>query len=113
MTYQYAILAIFVTFALLEAKHGKFFKKDTEVTSDGYVELIGTLMLFIVTQPFVLFSSAFLMSQAFPDYAGVLANSSFLIHIALLLIFDDMMQYWWHRASHNNRFLYFLHRAPS
>lgn len=111
MTYQYAILAIFVTFALLEAKHGKFFKKDTEVTSDGYVELIGTLMLFIVTQPFVLFSSAFLMSQAFPDYAGVLANSSFLIHIALLLIFDDMMQYWWHRASHNNRFLYFLHRA--
>ena len=29
----------------------------------------------------------------------------------LLLIFDDMMQYWWHRASHNSRFLYFLHRA--
>ncbi len=111
MTFQYAILAIFVTFALIEAKNGKFFRKESEVKSDGYVEIIGSLMLFMFTQPLILFTSAFLMGQALPEYAGVLANSSIVLHIALLLIFDDMMQYWWHRASHNSRFLYFLHRA--
>jgi len=110
VTFQYAILAIFVTFALIEAKNGKFFRKESEVKSDGYVEIIGSLMLFMFTQPLILFTSAFLMGQALPEYAGVLANSSIVLHIALLLIFDDMMQYWWHRASHSFPWLYNLHR---
>lgn len=46
-----------------------------------------------------------------PQYQGALSNSSTFLHIALLLIFDDMMQYWWHRLSHSTRFLYNLHRA--
>lgn len=62
MGYQLAILAVFITFALLEAKSGKLFKKATEVSDDGKVELIGTLLLFIVTQPLVLFCSATMMA---------------------------------------------------
>ena len=31
--------------------------------------------------------------------------------LVLLLIFDDMMQYWWHRLSHTYIPLYKLHRA--
>ncbi|MDY6884158.1 MAG: sterol desaturase family protein, partial [Pseudomonadota bacterium] len=111
MNYQWAILAVFITFALLEAKNGKLFKKSSEVSDDGKVELIGTLLLFVVTQPFVLFSSAAIMALAFPQLQGALADSPVLLHIALLLIFDDMMQYWWHRLSHSTRFLYNLHRA--
>jgi len=41
MGYQWAILAVFIMFALLEAKNGKLFKKATEVSDDGKVELIG------------------------------------------------------------------------
>ena len=59
----------------------------------------------------MLFSAGYAMSLALPQYAGVLADSSIWLQIGLLLIFDDMLQYWWHRASHNSRFLYFLHRA--
>jgi len=44
MGYQWAILAVFIMFALLEAKNGKLFKKATEVSDDGKVELIGTLI---------------------------------------------------------------------
>ena len=32
MNYQWAILTVFITFALLEAKSGRLFKKTTEVT---------------------------------------------------------------------------------
>ena len=111
MGYQWAILAVFIMFALLEAKNGKLFKKATEVSDDGKVELIGTLLLFIVTQPLVLFCSATMMALAFPQYQGILVDSPIILHIALLLIFDDMMQYWWHRLSPSTRFLYNLHRA--
>lgn len=111
MNYQIAIIGIFLLFALLEAKQGKLFKKSAEVSDDGKVELIGTLVLFVVTQPLVLFSAGALMLLVVPQYQGALSNSSTFLHIALLLIFDDMMQYWWHRLSHSTRFLYNLHRA--
>ena len=35
MNYQWAILAVFITFALLEAKNGRLFKKASEVSDDG------------------------------------------------------------------------------
>ena len=111
MFYQWVILGVFVTFALLEAKNGKLFRKETEVSDDGKVEAIGTLLLFVVTQPLVLFCAGALMLALFPQYEGVLEQRSIFLHIALLLIFDDMMQYWWHRLSHSTRFLYNLHRA--
>ncbi|MDO6568238.1 sterol desaturase family protein [Alteromonas sp. 1_MG-2023] len=116
MNYQIAIIGIFLLFALLEAKQGKLLKKSAEVSDDGKVELIGTLVLFVITQPLVLFSAGALMLLIVPQYQGALnqgalGNSSILLHIALLLIFDDMMQYWWHRLSHSTRFLYNLHRA--
>ena len=111
MNYQIAIIGIFLLFALLEAKQGKLFKKSAEVSDDGKVELIGTLVLFVITQPLVLFSAGALMLLVVPQYQGALSNSSTFLHIALLLIFDDMMQYWWHRLSHSTRFLYNLHRA--
>jgi sterol desaturase/sphingolipid hydroxylase (fatty acid hydroxylase superfamily) len=111
MNYQIAIIGIFLLFALLEAKQGKLFKKSAEVSDDGKVELIGTLVLFVITQPLVLFSAGALMLLVVPQYQGALSNSSIFLHIALLLIFDDMMQYWWHRLSHSTRFLYNLHRA--
>ncbi|MET1219847.1 MAG: sterol desaturase family protein [Glaciecola sp.] len=111
MSYQLAILCVFITFAVIEAYKGSFFRKNNEVSDDGKVEIIGTLVLFGITQPFVLFAAGALAGTLAPEYAGVLAESSILLHVALLLIFDDMMQYWWHRWSHTTRALYNLHRA--
>ena len=88
MNYQIAIIGIFLLFALLEAKQGKLFKKSAEVSDDGKVELIGTLVLFVITQPLVLFSAGALMLLVVPQYQGALSNSSIFLHIALLLIFD-------------------------
>ena len=95
MGYQWAILAVFVTFALLEAKNGKLFKKATEVSDDGKVELIGTLLLFTVTQPLVLFCSAAIMGLAFPQL---------MCHCLFLVSNNEMPLKKWQRT--------FQHSAP-
>ena len=105
------IFFIFVLFALAEARHGKLFQKDQEVSSDAIVEFISLMVLFAVTQPLILYVVDVLMSSTLPMLRDSLAHLSILAQLGLLLIFDDMMQYWWQRASHNVRFLYFLHRA--
>ena len=104
------ILAIFVMFALLEVVFTQLFKKPGQVRGDGAVEIISTLFLIIVTQPLALFGGGFVASLFAPDAAGALGGLPVIAGIALFLIFDDMTQYWWHRASHSIPWLYKLHR---
>ena len=44
-------------------------------------------------------------------YRGALGQLSLWAAIPLFLVLEDMMQYWWHRASHSFSWLYNLHRA--
>lgn len=111
MDYQIFIISIFVVFALIEVRHSSFFNKHNEVKADGIVELVGSLLLLVFTQPFILFAVAWLATLFVPQFSGVLSDTSIWLQFALLIIFDDMTQYWWHRASHSYIPLYKLHRA--
>ena len=110
-TYSIVILAIFLGFALLELWRSNLFSKKEQTRDDGIVEGVSMTMLVAVTQPAILFTSAFLLSQIAPGLDGALANIGIPAAIALFLILDDMTQYWWHRASHSFHWLYNLHRA--
>ncbi len=103
-------LCIFVGFAVAEAIWTRLLHKPKQTRTDGIVELISTVILVAITQPSILIASGLLMSWAFPDARGSLAGLPIIAQVGLLLIFDDMMQYWWHRASHSTPWLYNLHR---
>lgn len=105
------IAIIFAVFALLEAVRGDFLHKAGQTRSDILVELIGSPVLLLLTQPLVLFLSYQLTARMLPEEAGALIGIPLLAKVALLLVFDDMAQYWWHRASHSFTWLYNLHRA--
>jgi sterol desaturase/sphingolipid hydroxylase (fatty acid hydroxylase superfamily) len=111
MTPQLVILLIFMLFAVAEAVNGKLFNKQQEVRSDGIVEFFSTIILFVITQPLILFTVAWLFNTFAPELQNSLSDVAIPIQILCFLIFDDMTQYWWHRAAHNSRFLYHLHRA--
>lgn len=105
-----AILGIFFCFAVLEfALHG-FFRKENQRAKDVIVEVIGTLTLLIFTQPAILLVTLLGMRALFPEWEGTWAHWPILLQFGMLLIFDDMVQYWWHRASHRFPVLYNLHR---
>lgn len=104
------VFAVYFGFGLLEFIRSDLFKKPTGQKGDGIIEAVSTIALLFLTQPFILFAAYFLMSQAFPQHANALVNINIFAGFALLLVFDDMMQYWWHRAAHSIGWLYKLHR---
>ncbi|MGJ8686469.1 MAG: sterol desaturase family protein [Spongiibacteraceae bacterium] len=104
------LVCIFAAFAIAEALRTGLFRKPEQRRKDVIVETISSLFLLIVTQPTVLLCSGLLMAYWFPGAENSLAGKPLLLQIALLLIFDDMMQYWWHRLSHTAPWLYKLHR---
>ena len=91
------IAAIFLTFAILEVLFTGFFKKPNQRRQDVIVEIVSSLMLILVTQPFALAAGAFAAYLIAPNAAGALAGLPVVAGIALFLVFDDMTQYWWHR----------------
>ncbi len=104
------ILLIFIGFSVAEAVRTGFFVKPHQRRKDGIVETISTLMLLGFTQPLVLFMAGLLTAMLLPNSQDSLAAWPLLAQIGLLLVFDDMTQYWWHRTSHRVKWLYELHR---
>lgn len=105
------ILGIYLAFGLLELWRTGLFSKQEQKRDDGIVEIISTFMLLVGTQPAIILFVGWMGGQFFPDYAGALAGINIFLALLLFIILDDMMQYWWHRASHTFPWLYNLHRA--
>lgn len=104
------LAGIFAAFALAEALRTGLLHKPGQRRKDVIVEVVGSLVLLALTQPLVLFTSGSLMGYGFPSLENSLADQAFALQFALLLVFDDLPQYWWHRMSHSVLWLYKLHR---
>ena len=104
------ILCLFLGFVFLEIVLTRFFRKPGQVRGDGWVELVTSAALLVVTQPLVFAAGFGAAALLWPEGADVLESWPFLAVFALFLVFDDMTQYWWHRTAHAVPWLYKLHR---
>lgn len=107
----WAVLGIYFGFGLAELWHTRLFAKNEQCRNDGIVEAVSMIVLLTLTQPAIIVAADALGSTFAPQWRGALANIGVLPGILLLLVCEDMMQYWWHRASHTFPWLYNLHRA--
>jgi sterol desaturase/sphingolipid hydroxylase (fatty acid hydroxylase superfamily) len=104
------ILGIFLAFATAEFLRTGFFRKPNQRGKDIVVEIAGSLVLVLVTQPLALLGGGLAAAAIAPDAVGSLANIPWYFAVGLFLVFDDLTQYWWHRMSHTVKWLYELHR---
>lgn len=105
------VIAILLTYGLAEFLRSDLFSKKEQCRNDGITEVVSTFMLLIVTQPLIIATVSLIGKSYFPEYQDALSGLSVFAAIPLFLVLDDMMQYWWHRASHSFSWLYNLHRA--
>jgi sterol desaturase/sphingolipid hydroxylase (fatty acid hydroxylase superfamily) len=103
------ILAIFLGFAALEAMKG-LFKSRNASKEDAPLEAVITLLFAAVIYPGILILVTYAAKQFTPGMAGILSEWPLWSMFVLLLIGDDLTQYWWHRISHTS-VLWPLHRA--
>jgi len=68
------VLGIFAGFILLEVLFTQFFRKDKQVKGDGWVDLLSTLMLTLVTQPLVVAGGMGVGALLFSGQADVLKS---------------------------------------
>ena len=103
------LAAIILAFALVEVVSGKH-RNFHATRDDTKLELFMFLSLLAVSQPLIFAVTGKLCALLMPGERGAWAQLPWWAMGAILLIGDDMTQYWWHRISHSPR-LWPLHRA--
>jgi sterol desaturase/sphingolipid hydroxylase (fatty acid hydroxylase superfamily) len=103
------ITIIFVGFGLAEVFSGRFGKLGA-AKDDWKIESVMLLLLLVLIQPAIFLGIGWLGMHYFPQYHNALAAWPVWAMVAVLLVADDMTQYWWHRISHTP-LLWPLHRA--
>ena len=107
---QNVILALIILiYAGMELGTGKH--KELHVTrDDNKVDLLMFLLLIALVQPLIFGLTGKLGTLFFPGDKDALAWMPWWAMFGILLLADDMTQYWWHRLSHTP-LLWPLHRA--
>lgn len=108
-TQNILLVAIILGFLLAEFFTGKS-KKLEASAGDNTLDILGFAILVALTQPLIFFIVNKIGMSIAPEYKDALAHLPWYAMIGILLIGDDMMQYWWHRLSHSP-LLWPLHRA--
>ncbi|GGC63570.1 sterol desaturase family protein [Undibacterium terreum] len=103
------ITAIFVGFGLAEVISGRY-KRLSIARDDWKVESVMLLLLLVLIQPGIFLGINWLGLRYAPQWQGALAFLPAWGMFLVLLVADDMTQYWWHRISHSP-LLWPLHRA--
>ncbi len=103
------LVLIILGFAALEigSRRHKHFHATAD---DTKLELFMFVALIAVSQPLVFALTGKLCNWLMPEQRGSLSPWPWWAMAAVLLVADDMTQYWWHRISHTP-LLWPLHRA--
>lgn len=102
------ILGVFLSFALAELIKGRFFAPEA-TREDNRLDVAVTLLFPLISLA-VLSASTALCAWLMPDQRGALAQWPVWKMVLVLLVADDLTQYFWHRLSHTS-VMWPLHRA--
>ena len=102
------ILGVFLSFAVAELIQGRFFAPEA-TREDNRLDVAVT-MLFPLISFAVLTTSTALCAWLMPDLRGTLTHWPVWKMVLVLLLADDLTQYFWHRLSHTS-VMWPLHRA--
>jgi sterol desaturase/sphingolipid hydroxylase (fatty acid hydroxylase superfamily) len=104
------VLCLLLGFAFMEWVSRRYRDTVTATRNDTQLELYMFLSLLAITQPLAVLVTGRLGELWFPELRNSLAHLPWWAMAGILLVGDDMTQYWWHRASHSP-LLWPLHRA--
>lgn len=103
------IVIIFLVFAFLEIRSGRF-RRLGAGKDDTRLEVAMSVLLIVFIQPAIFQVEKLVADHYFLAYKNAWSGLPVWAMTLILLVADDMTQYWWHRISHYP-FLWPLHRA--
>lgn len=106
----YGVAAIITFFGLIEMLMGVYGHRSVRSKNDWLVEVLSFGMLTVLIKPFIYLLVHSILALLLPEMKDEWSDLSFWWALPLVLLVDDVQQYWYHRMSHVWPFLWKLHR---
>ena len=107
---QKAVVLTLLVFGVAEALLGAY--KNTKRNLHDYItELVSFPMVTVLIQPGVIVFVGFMGRMFFPAFENNFASIEPTYQFLILLLIEDMPQYWWHRLAHHSTLLWKFHIA--
>lgn len=103
-------ISILLGFLATEIISRRYQKTVHANANDTKLEAAMFISLLAIAQPLALLTMNWFCNWVMPEERGAWASLPWWAMIGILLVADDMTQYWWHRVSHSP-LLWPLHRA--
>jgi sterol desaturase/sphingolipid hydroxylase (fatty acid hydroxylase superfamily) len=104
------VVCLILGFATMEVVSRRYKNTVHATSNDTKLELLMFLSLLAITQPLAILVTSKLGAWLTPQLKGWLSDWPWWAMVGLLILVDDLSQYWWHRLSHTP-LLWPLHRA--
>ena len=105
---KYYVLASIFFFLAIETFGGHF--KGTKRTRDDWLVEIFSFFVLSFNNAIVLVGVIFIADLLFPNANNAFAHWSLWIALPFYMLLDDVAQYWYHRISHENNWMWKHHR---
>lgn len=103
------VAAVFGGFVALEMLVGRFWPRQGS-KRENWLDILATSQAWFLVGPIVVYLTAAIERWLLPEYADRLAGTAWWLQLLAFLLFEDMVQYWYHRATHKYAGLWPLHK---
>jgi len=103
------VVLAFAGFLLLELLAGRY-RQPQHSRRENWLDLLATSQAWLLAGPLVVYLGAALQRWLLPEHADALLGTPWWLQILAFLIFDDLVQYGYHRATHHFSLLWPLHK---
>ena len=104
------IVLVFGGIIVLELLFGVFRPAQHGSRRETMLDILAASQAWLLVGPAVVYLSAAIETSLIPQYAGAWAGTHWALQVLAFLIFDDLVQYSFHRATHKFGWLWGLHK---
>ncbi len=104
------IIASFMLFLGVLEAIGGLYHNSKRTKDDWWIEIMSFVHTSTVSKPLIVVLSGLGMRYFFPQLQGIYADMSLWLALPLVILADDLIQYWYHRKAHEWPWLWNLHR---
>jgi sterol desaturase/sphingolipid hydroxylase (fatty acid hydroxylase superfamily) len=103
------VAAVFGTYIVLELALGRFPLRSVPAR-ETWLDLAAFSQATFLVGPLIVYGTAAIEAHLIPQYAGALAATPWWLQLLALFVFEDMVQYWYHRATHKFAWMWGMHK---
>jgi sterol desaturase/sphingolipid hydroxylase (fatty acid hydroxylase superfamily) len=103
------VAAVFGGFVLAELLARRFPWREVS-RRNHWLDFAAFSQASFLVGPLIVLGTAAIETRLLPEYAGAWGWVPWYWQLAAFLVFEDMVQYWWHRASHTFPWLWGIHK---